>query len=119
MRKTLRFVSVVALLVSLASGPYIWAVCARTSTSWTGYYDGCGQTPTWNGERGWDCEGIIVSNGTLDGHWKEVMTASCGVTPQWQCHQTTEYVYKYYEKCNGSWVQRTQAAFFSGDCQCS
>lgn len=124
MGKTLRMSLAVAVLM-IAAFPHTRAsgACSPTNSTFTGYYDGCGTAPTYNGERGWDCTGNQYSVGTLSGHWKEVMTATCGRSPGPEqpviCDLENDYTYKYYELCNGQWVQRSQSDFASGNCQCS
>lgn len=125
MRTSLFAVVVLAMMSStVASSPMSASdVCSPTTSQFTGYYDGCNQTPVYNGEFGWDCTGNQYSVGTLSGHWKVVMKATCGRSPgpgqPVMCDLEGDYTYKYYELCSGQWVQRTQSQFDAGDCQCS
>lgn len=63
----------------------------------TTYFDGCNGSFVVNGSRFQGCDGSRLTEGILDGHWKQVWTEHC---------ESGAWTFAVYEKCNGSWVYR-------------
>lgn len=118
-KKVVRTAVGIVVLVSMVAAPYAYAICRSYAESYE-YYDGCSTTPQYVGSDGFDCGTYTWSTGTT-GHWMVVTRSYCTQGPQGlnHCYEEEPSSVLYYEKCSGSWVQRTEADFLAGNCQCS
>lgn len=105
---------VLAILVIAWMSPHQALACPSFVDSYT-YYNGCGSAPTITGDDWEECNGFSGGWGTV-GHWRQRIRSYCVISGV-ACVEY-ETVYSYWEYCSGTWVQRTQAQFYNGDCQC-
>jgi hypothetical protein len=87
---------------------FVFAMPAFAREELTVYYDGCGVSSYWVGEKLRSCAGGTTYTGQQSGHWKEVSWYDCS---------SGELVYFYYEYCGGQWVPVSASAFL-GPCSC-
>lgn len=117
----MRRFSMLALVAMILVGSYTTpasAACPYGSyITYRDYYNGCGSQPTIIGDEGTDCPGNYYSTGSTNGHWKVEYYQECIADPY--CHDGDVFDIKYYERCSGAWVQRSQNDFSTGNCQCS
>ncbi|HYI09959.1 MAG TPA: hypothetical protein VEK57_12945 [Thermoanaerobaculia bacterium] len=84
----------VLLAVLFISNP---GTALPTASIETTYFNGCNGQLEVTGSRFQGCDGSRLTEGVLDGHWKQVWTENC---------ESGAWNFAVYEKCNGSWVYR-------------
>ena len=105
---------VLAVLVSMTSAPFAYAIC-RAWWQQGIYYAGCGANVEYSGEYLYACDPIDdYENDLQDGDWLVRYDGEC----VFDCLQESPFSVTYYKKCGGNWVSTTETDFNNGDCDC-
>jgi hypothetical protein len=107
----------IVLVTSAVAAPIVYAIC-RSQWQQGLYYTGCGSTLQYAGEYLHACKPIDdYQNDTQDGDWLERYDGYC----DWaygNCLEDSPFSVTYWQKCNGTWVAKSESDFYNGNCSC-
>ncbi|HEX2062578.1 MAG TPA: hypothetical protein VHK90_17695 [Thermoanaerobaculia bacterium] len=87
---------------------FLVALPAFAREELTVYYEGCGSSSYYVGDKLRSCAGGTTYTGQQSGHWKWVSWYDCS---------SGEITNFYYERCGTQWIPVSESAFL-GPCSC-